>query len=130
MFVYVMALENGQDKRIKIGMAANPFERLKQLRTGQHQSLIICHAVYFLGEMQARYMESRLHDELSNWRCTKGGTEWFNTKSLKWIKTHACQQTWRRMHPACAEFFDKRIKGTPLEVQAEIARLLELRISP
>lgn len=125
LFVYVIAISGGQYARVKIGIAADPLKRLAQLQTAQGQPLILCHAAWFPGESQARDIEGRMHDELSRWRCKGGGSEWFDTKVLRWVSRHASHPRWRDMNPACAEFYDKRFKGTPVDVLEAVAQHLQ-----
>lgn len=123
MFLYVISIENGQVKRVKIGISLDPFARLRSLQTGNPGKLSICHAVYSQGERMLRDMELGMHAELAQFRCP-GGTEWFNTSVLKMIKKKGNTQKWRDINPWCAMFYDKRFRGTPQQVQSEIARRL------
>ena len=123
MYVYTIRFL-GPPWHVKIGASKNPLERLRQLQTGSGLKLEICHAVWMGGEAAARRLEKALHDELKGYR-VNGGTEWFNTKALKFVRNNgAIVQSRRDRHPACAEFCDKRIRGTPQEVIAQLESML------
>lgn len=123
MFVYVIAVRNGQDKRIKIGHSANPFMRLAQLQTGHPEPLHIIHCAWMMGEMHAKDLEKRLHAELHEYRLQG---EWFRTKALKTIKLRATKiHDDGECYTACQEFHWRRYRGTPVEVQSQIVERLK-----
>lgn len=123
MFVYVLKTRDAASL-FKIGVAHDPFIRIKQLQTGCGPALELVHACHLPGEAHAFALEGILHDELKEWRCN-GGTEWFKATAFKKLRSRATGSfVQKSMSPGCVEFYEKRIKGTPMEVQAEVRRLL------
>lgn len=123
MFVYTIKTKS-HPPLFKIGYSANPLLRLKQLQTGCGIALEFCHVAHIPGEMSARRLEKALHDELRDLH-TNGGSEWFGPSTAGRIKRkgRGSQRT-RDRFPACAEFCDKRMVGTPDELLEKLERML------
>lgn len=71
-FVYI--LQDGTDGHIKIGWAANPFDRLKQLQTGNSRQLRLLYCEDLGSKCGAVRAERMLHKEFAGHR-VRG--EWF-----------------------------------------------------
>lgn len=69
--VYLIGYRQGGMWHVKIGIAVNPAQRLKQLQTGNSHSLSILKAI---GCVSPRQVERRLHQQFRHYR--QSG-EWF-----------------------------------------------------
>ena len=114
-WVYIIR-ENCQPFRIKIGKSADPLSRLRELQTAHPSQLQLVHAAPFRGETQAAFIEKNLHQELRGFH-QPGGREWFSHRALKHLNKKAMHGD---THPACAMFFDRKLKGAHNEVTAQL----------
>ena len=89
--LYIYAIGN-KDSLQKIGYAADPAKRLKQLQTGNPEQLYLHHSIQ-VPDSRARLVEQHIHKEL-NYKRTKG--EWFkltpsearqflNYAAIRWV---------------------------------------------
>jgi hypothetical protein len=124
MFVYIIK-QVAPDGFMKIGISVDPIARLKQLQTGSFERLEIIHAAWLGSEKFARRLEHELHCELQDFRSRTGGGEWFKPEAMKKLKAWGSGAfKTRKKHFACAEFWDRKIYGTPENVLGSIEKIL------
>lgn len=78
--VYLIGYRHGSTWFIKIGIAANPIKRLRQLQTGNGHQLSILKAI---SAVAARRVEQELHRQFGHYRQTG---EWFSLDDAR-LKT-------------------------------------------
>lgn len=127
-FVYAIKTRD-QHAYIKIGVAQNPLNRLNELQTGCPVRLELVHACPVLSKMHAYSLEGKLHDELAKFKINRGGTEWFLSDCLWFIKKHEKKrillgENFENTKPGCSGFFSKRLKGTPGDVTTQLKAFL------
>lgn len=118
MFVYVIK-EHTSSKRLKIGHSENPLARLHQLQTGSSYKLELLSVARCFTKQRAAELERLLHAELAQFKCGKGGDEWFSRQALPFIEKIGRKPpgaATRQRFPACAVFADHRIKGLEPDV--------------
>ena len=87
-YVYYM-MEQGKEKRIKIGISSMPTQRAILLQTGNTNKIELLRAIKFVSRDYARKVERELHDIFKKKRIFIDGrkTEWFEEDVLQDLKS-------------------------------------------
>ena len=78
---YLYFIQSSKTGMIKIGRSKHPKKRLKQLQTGNSNTLRLIASFEGLG-----WREARLHEDLKQWRIRQNG-EWFHHDCVGSIPT-------------------------------------------
>lgn len=116
--VYLIATESGS--ATKIGVAADPEKRLKDLQVGNPERLVLTFEVWAEDVDQAKELERRFHEQLSDYKI-RG--EWFKTD-----EAHAAIGIdERRSFPFCEKAYGTRWAQSPVALKEAFERSEEKR---